>query len=77
MISRIHYTEEFKRKIALEMIMSSTPAGEISKREWISSTTLYKWRDNYSSEKFSSGDQEAVVFKRIDVFLVIEKLETL
>jgi len=64
MIRRKHYSEEFKRKIALEMIMSATPTGEISKREGISSTTLYKWRDNYSSEEFSSGEQEVAELKR-------------
>jgi transposase-like protein len=64
MIRRKHYSEEFKRKIALEIIMGSTPAGEISKREGISSTTLYKWRDNYSSENYSSEEQEVADLKR-------------
>lgn len=35
MIRRKHYSEEFKRKIALEIIMDSTPTGEKSKREGI------------------------------------------
>ncbi len=44
--------------------MGSTPTGEISKREGISSTTLYKWRDNYSSENYSSEEQEVADLKR-------------
>jgi transposase-like protein len=45
MIKRTQYSEEFKRKIGLELASGISSAGEISKREGISSTTLYKWRD--------------------------------
>jgi transposase-like protein len=45
MIKRTQYPEEFKRKIGLELASGISSAGEISKREGISSTTLYKWRD--------------------------------
>jgi transposase-like protein len=45
MIKRQRHTEEFKRKIGLELASEITSASEISKREGISSTTLYKWRD--------------------------------
>jgi transposase-like protein len=45
MIIRKHYSEEFKRKLRLELAAGITSAGEMSKREGISSTTLYKWRD--------------------------------
>jgi len=64
MIRRKHYSEEFKRKIALEMILGATPTAELSKREGISSTTLYKWRDNYSSEDYSTEEQEVGELKR-------------
>lgn len=45
MIKRTHYTEEFKRKLGLELASGMTSAGEMSKREGISANTLYKWRD--------------------------------
>lgn len=64
MIRRKHYSEEFKRKIALEMILGATPTAELSKREGISSTTLYKWRDKHSSEEYSSEEQEVGELKR-------------
>ena len=45
MIKRTRYSEEFKRKLGLELATGITSASEMSKREGISSTTLYKWRD--------------------------------
>lgn len=45
MIKRQRHSEEFKKKIGLELASGLSSAGEISKREGISSTTLYKWRD--------------------------------
>jgi transposase-like protein len=46
------------------MILGSTPTAELSKREGISSTTLYKWRDKHSSEEYSSEEQEVAGLKR-------------
>ena len=45
MIKRIKYTEEYKRKIGFELASGLTSAGELSKREGVSATALYKWRD--------------------------------
>lgn len=45
MIKRQRHSDEFKRKIGFELSSGLSSAGEISKREGISSTTLYKWRD--------------------------------
>lgn len=45
MIKRNHHSEEFKRKIGLELASGISTAGEISKRDGIYANTLYKWRD--------------------------------
>ena len=58
MIQRKRYDKEFKRRIAHELIMGISSAAEISKREGITSTTLYKWRDLYTSDDFNNEEQE-------------------
>lgn len=45
MIKRQKHSEDFKRKIGLELASGASSASEISKREGISSVTLNKWRD--------------------------------
>jgi transposase-like protein len=66
MIKRKRYNQEFKRKIAQELIMGIAPAAEISKREGITSTTLYKWRDQFMAADYSTDEQEfAELRKRI------------
>ncbi len=42
MITRKRYSQELKKKIAHELLMEISTAAEISKRERITSTTLYK-----------------------------------
>ena len=64
MIKRKRYTQEFKRKIAHELIMGIASAAEISKRDGISATTIYKWRDKYTAADYSTEEQEVAELKR-------------
>jgi transposase-like protein len=58
MIKRQRHTEEFKRKIGLELASGLSSAGEISKRERISSTTLYKWRDRLQTISVTTDEKD-------------------
>lgn len=58
MITRKKYSTEFKRSIGMEIASSVTSAGEISKREGISATTLYKWRDKYIGDHLEPEEAE-------------------
>jgi transposase-like protein len=64
MIKRTQYTEEFKRKIGLELASGITSAGEISKREGISSTTLYKWRDMVQGIVLPADEKEILEMRK-------------
>ena len=64
MIKRQRYNQEFKRKIAQELIMGIASAAEISKREGITSTTLYKWRDKYTAADYNTDEQETAELKK-------------
>ncbi len=60
MIKRQRHTEDFKRKIGLELASGASSAGEISKREKISSTTLYKWRDKMQTVSFATDEKDYI-----------------
>jgi len=60
MIKRQRHSKEFKNKIGLELASGISSAGEISKREGISSTTLYKWRDQVQTISVVSDDKEYI-----------------
>ena len=64
MIKRKRYNQEFKREITHELIMGIASAAEISKREGISATTIYKWRDKYTVADYSTEEQEIAEFKK-------------
>ena len=64
MITRKHYSEEFKRKIGLELSAGLTSAAEISKREGISSTTLYKWRDTVQGVSVTTDEKEIIEMRK-------------
>ena len=64
MIKRKRYDQEFKRKIAHELIMGIASAAEISKREGITSTTLYKWRDMHSAGDYNTDEQEVAELRK-------------
>jgi len=64
MIKRTKYTEEFKRKIGLELLSGITTAGEISKRESISATTLYKWRDMVEGISVTPDEREIIEMRK-------------
>ncbi len=64
MINRTQYTEEFKRKIGLELASGITTAGEISKREGISTTTLYKWRDMAQGVTVTPDEKEIIEMRK-------------
>ncbi len=64
MIKRKRYDQEFKRKIAHELIMGIASAAEISKREGITSTTLYKWRDMYTTGDYNTDEQEIAELRK-------------
>jgi len=60
MIKRQRYTEDFKKKIGFELASGVSSAGEISKREGISSTTLYKWRDRLQTVSVTGDDKDYI-----------------
>ena len=64
MIRRQRYNQEFKRGIAHELIMGIASAAEISKREGITSTTLYKWRDKYTTADYNTDEHEVAELKK-------------
>lgn len=64
MITRKRYSQEFKKKVAHELLMGISTAAEISKREGITSTTLYKWRDIFSAGDYNTDEQEISELKK-------------
>ena len=64
MIKRNHFSEEYKRKLGLELASGITTAGEMSKREGISATTLYKWRDKIQSGSVTTDEKEIIEMRK-------------
>jgi transposase-like protein len=64
MIKRNRHSEEFKRKLGMEIASGISTAGEISKREGISSNTLYKWRDLVRGVTVTTDEREVIEMKR-------------
>ena len=64
MIKRKKYSEEFKKKIGLELASGVSSGGEISKREGISATTLYKWRDQVHTMSVTSDDKDYIEMQK-------------
>jgi transposase-like protein len=64
MIKRNRHSEEFKRKLGMEIASGISKAGEISKREGISSNTLYKWRDMVQGVTVTTDEREVIEMKR-------------
>ena len=64
MIKRTQYTEEFKRKLGLELAAGITTAAEMSKREGISAATLYKWRDMAQSLTVTPDEKEIIEMRK-------------
>ena len=64
MIKRQRYNQEFKRKIAHELIMGIASTAEISQREGISATTLNKWRNMHTTADYNTDEQEAAELKK-------------
>lgn len=64
MIKRKQYSEDFKRKLGLELSAGITTAAEMSKREGISSTTLYKWRDMVQGITIDPDEKEVFEMRR-------------
>jgi transposase-like protein len=64
MIKRTTFTEDFKRKIGFELASGLTSAAEISKREGISATTLYKWRDGAMSTEIAPDEKELIEMRK-------------
>lgn len=64
MIKRTRYTEEYKRKIGFELAAGLTSAGELSKREGISATTLYKWRDAAMNIQITPDEKELMEMRK-------------
>jgi transposase-like protein len=65
MIKRNHFNEEYKRKIGLELAAGVSAASEISKREGISATTLYKWRDMVQGIDMTSNEKENLELRKL------------
>jgi transposase-like protein len=64
MITRKRHDQEFKKKLAHELIMGISSAAEISKREGISAPTLYKWRDMFTTGDYKNDEQEIAELKK-------------
>jgi len=64
MIKRTRFTEDYKRKIGFELASGLTSAGEISKREGISATTLYKWRDAAMNMQITPDEKEIMEMRK-------------
>jgi len=64
MIKRTTFTQDFKRKIGFELAIGLTSAGEISKREGISATTLYKWRDVAMNTQTTPDEKELLEMRK-------------
>jgi transposase-like protein len=64
MIKRNRFNEEFKRKLGLELASGITTAGEMSKREGISATTLYKWRDLVNGYCVTTDEKEILEMRK-------------
>jgi transposase-like protein len=64
MIKRNHFSEEFKQKLGLELASGITTAGEMSKREGISATTLYKWRDLVQGVTVTTDEKEVLELRK-------------
>jgi transposase-like protein len=50
--------------MAHELLMGTASAAVISKREGITSTTLYKWRDQFTTSDYSTDEQEMAELKK-------------
>ncbi len=64
MLKRVHYPEEFKRKLGLELASGMITAGEMSKREGISANTLYKWRDMVQGIVVTPDEKEILEMRK-------------
>ena len=64
MIKRTRFTEDYKRKIGFELASGLTSAGVISKREGISATTLYKWRDAAMNMQITPDEKEIIEMRK-------------
>jgi transposase-like protein len=65
MIKRKQYSEEYKRKLGLELSAGISTAAEMSKREGISSTTLYKWRDMVQNITVDPDEKEVLEMRKL------------
>ena len=64
MIKRARYSEEFKRSIGLEIASGVSSAGEVSKREGLSSTTLYKWSNVAQGFSVTTDEEEQIILQK-------------
>lgn len=64
MITRKKFSPEYKRTIGMEVASGLTTAGEISKREGVSATAIYKWRDKLGLSKPTTEENELHEYKR-------------
>jgi len=64
MIKRNRYSEEFKRSVGLEIASGISSAGEVSKREGLSSTTLYKWSNMAQGISVTTDEKEQIVLQK-------------
>jgi transposase-like protein len=64
MITRKHYTEDYKKNLGLELASGISSAAEISKREGISAATLYKWRDLAQGMTITTDEHEVLEMRK-------------
>lgn len=64
MIKRNRYSEEFKRSVGLEIASGISSAGEISKREGLSATTLYKWSNVAQGLSVTTDEKEQIILQK-------------
>ena len=61
MIRRKQYSEEFKRKLVLELEAGIATVAEVSKREGICTTVLYKWQKQAAGQLEVSPNEGEVL----------------
>lgn len=64
MIKRTKYTAEYKRKIGFELASGLISAGALSKREGVSATTLYKWRDAAMETQIAPDERDVLEMRK-------------
>ncbi len=64
MVKRRKHSEDFKKRMVLEIVSGQSSMIQISKRENISPSTLSKWRDEANSGRFRSENRTEIELRK-------------